>query len=121
MISKHELRSFMIFSVSLSTVAASLTHPVIPSKLIADGKWTGSDDAVKLLSPNQHHTKITVNTVGTKASMTPSVGASATMWNNIEPWKFGGCRNLVSRRLIPHTMIASVTAIMLAVTKARGR
>ena len=62
----------------LSTVANE-SHPVIPSKLIADGKWIGSDDAVKLFSPNQHQTKITVNTAGTKASITPSVGASATM------------------------------------------
>lgn len=48
-----------------------------------------------------------------QAKKTPSVGASATMWNSTDPWKRGGCLSLVRSRLIPHTITASVTAIML--------
>lgn len=80
---------------------------------MGDGSFTGSAEAVKLLSPNQHQMNTTVSIVGTKAHKTPWVGASETMWNRIDPWNFGGCRSLVRRRLMPQTMIASVTATML--------
>lgn len=86
---------------------------MIPSKLIADGFSTGSEDAMKLSSANHVHTNTTVRKTGINAKQTPSVGASATMWNRTDPWKRGGCRSLVRSRLIPHTITASVTAIML--------
>lgn len=54
-------------------------YPVMPSKFIADGLVTGSEDAVKLFSANQHQMNSTVIRVGTKANITPWVGASDTM------------------------------------------
>lgn len=88
-------------------------HPAMPSKLIAEGLSTGSEEARKLFSPNQSQTKSTVRIAGIEARITPSVGASATMWNSTEPWKRGGRRSFVRRRFIPQTMAASVTAMML--------
>lgn len=47
------------------------SYPVMPSKFIADGLATGSEDAMKLFSANQHQMNTTVSRLGTKASKTP--------------------------------------------------